>query len=137
LEQALEIVDSLRPRPDECDLVYPLPDKCEIYYPDVPDGWTLNEETTGWQMDGPDHEMIRCSQSNLPVSKMKIDAGYDISVDKILLKNNVLAYHVQGDGALCQLIWKDDDNRVYYLTYNKRTTLELVLEIIDTLGPRS
>ena len=137
LEQALEIVDSLRPRPDECDLVYPLPDECDIYYPDVPDGWTLREETAGWWMDGPDHEMIRCYQSNLPVSKMKIDGGYDISVDKILLKNNVLAYHVQNGGALCELIWKDDDNRVYYLTYNKRTTLEFVLEIIDTLGPRS
>ncbi len=135
LEQALEIVDSLGPRSDECDLVYPLPDKFEIYYPDVPDGWALSEEPAGWWMDGPDYEMIRCSQSNLPVCKIKINDG-DISVGKILLKNNVLAYHVQGDGALCQLIWKDDDNRVYHLTYTQGTTLELVLQIIDTLGPR-
>ena len=71
LEQALEIVDSLGPRSGKFYNSYPSLD--EVYYPDVPDGWTLSEEPAGWQMDGPGSERIRCSQSNLPVSKMKID----------------------------------------------------------------
>lgn len=135
LEQALEIVDSLGPRSGKFYDSYPSLD--EVYYPDVPDGWTLSEETAGWQMDGPGSERIRCSQSFLPEYKIENKE----SLEKIRLKNNVFAYHsydrVQDEGAICQLVWKDDDNRVYHLTYTQGTTLEIVLQIIDTLGPRS
>lgn len=135
LEQALEIVDSLGPRSGKFYDSYPSLD--EVYYPDVPDGWTLSDETAGWQMDGPGSERIRCSQSFLPEYKIENKE----SLERIRLKNDVFAYHsydrVQDEGAICQLVWKDDDNRVYHLTYTQGTTLEFVLEIIDTLGPRS